>query len=367
MKRVFYYLIVAATLTMTAVACSSGNDDPIDPNPDTPDQTDPVKKQMGVYVLNSGKMGSNNSELTYYIPSTKEVSTNVFELANNKKMGDTANDMIIYGSKIYIAVNGSAVVFVTDLNGKVLKEISVAGETANLMPRRLEAAEGKVYVTYMEGYLGAIDTTTFAVKKVAVGAMPEGVAYANKKLYVAISDGMNWPYGTTVSVLDPSSLTVIKNIEVANNPQTLHVVSDNKMYLVTWGDYGEVPAKLQVINTSTDVVKTIENIIPTNMTIDKTNGIAYILSSVYDSNWNQTISYYKFDINKDSVIGEFIAASEVPNGYCIYADDVTGNVYIGASDYISNGDVYEISKDGKIINKFDTGALNPYCIRFVRN
>lgn len=369
MKKIVYYLIVAASLSLTAVACSSGNDDPIAPGGSDPENNTPQQqvKTDGVFVLNSGKMGSNNSELTYYIPSTKGVSANVFELANGKKMGDTANDMVVYGSKMYIAVTGSAVVFVTDLKGTLLQEVKVAGEGANLSPRRLEAAEGKVYVTYMEGHLGAIDTTSYAVKTVKVGAMPEGVAYTNKKLYVAVSDGMNAPYGKTVAVLDPASLNVTKTIEVVNNPQTFHIVSDRKMYLISWGDYGEIPATLQIINTSTDTVEKLEEVYPTNMTVDRTRGVAYILSSVYDANWNQTITYNIFDIVKDRVVQEFVGSTDIPNGYCIYVNEANGNVYIGTSDYISNGDVYEISKDGNIINKFDTGALNPVCIRFVKN
>lgn len=320
----------------------------------------------GIYVLNSGMMDSNNSELTYFDMLTGEVAANVFMSANGKRLGDSGNDMLVYGSKMYIAVTGSAVVFVTDLKGKIIKEIAVNGDQSNLSPRQMTAANGKVYVTYMEGYVGAIDTASFAVAKAQVGPYPEGIAYSYNKLYVAITDGNNYPhFENKVQILDPNSLAIKKELEVAYNPQTFHIAADNAMYLVCWGDYGANPASLHKINPYTDEVTAIEKVVPTNMTIGA-NGKAYILSSVYDENWNQSIRYYIYDLKNDAIEGELIPSDQLPNGYCIQADTQSGNVFVGASDYVSNGDMYILSPDGKILAKFDTGAINPYKVCFIR-
>lgn len=319
----------------------------------------------GVYILNSGMMDSNNSELTFFNLLTGDVTTNVFMSANGKRLGDSGNDMLVYGSKMYIAVTGSAVVFVTDLKGKIIKEIAVKGEQANLSPRQMTAVEGKVYVTYMEGYVGAIDTVSYNVAKAQVGPYPEGIAYAAGKLYVAITDGNNYPnFQNKVQILDPHSLAIKNELEVAYNPQTFHIASNNAMYLVSWGDYGANPAVLQKINPLTDEVMTIEKVVPTNMTIG-TNGKAYILSSVYDENWNQTIKYYIYDLQNDGIEGELVGSEEIPNGYCIQADPQSGNIYIGTSDYVSNGDIYVLAPDGNVLTKFDTGAINPYKVCFI--
>ena len=363
MKRFTFCLLAAALMAFTAVSCS--DDEPYIDEPGNGDGPAYEESTVGLFVLNSGKMGNNNAALSYYDFATKQVSTGVFEVANGKKLGDTGNSMVVYGKKMYIAVTNSAMIFVTDLKGNLLKEITVAGESANMSPRQLAKVDGKVYVSFMEGYVGAIDTASLSVKTVKVGPMPEGMAYSNKKVYVANSDGYNWPYGKTVSVIDPTSFTVTKTLEVSNNPQTLHVAANNTLYLICWGDYGDVPAKLQKINTSNDVVTTVEDVVPTNMTVGK-DGIAYILSSVYDADWNQTITYYTFDTAKGKITGEFVSSADVPNGYCISADDLTGNVYIGTSDYVNNGDVYIIAPDGQIINKFDTGAMNPIAICPIR-
>ncbi len=362
MKKYFNGLLFAMTVLLCAVSCF--DDMVVEPDVDV----DPTT--TGVYILNSGMMDSNNSELTYFDILTGEVSTNVFAAANGgRRLGDSGNDFLIYGEKMYIALTGSAVVFVTDLKGKLIEEIKVKGEKSDLCPRQMTAVGGKVYVTYLEGYVGAIDTASFNVVKAQVGPYPEGIeyAYATNKLYVAITDGNNYPYfANKIQILDPYSLAIKGEIDVAYNPQTFHIAADDAIYLVSWGDYGANPAALQKINPYTDEVTTIDGVAPTNMTIGA-NGKAYILSSVYDENWNQAIKYYKYDLATDRIEGELVSSEEVPNGYCIKADKMSGNVFIGTSDYVSNGDIYMVSPAGEILLKFDTGAINPHKIWFANN
>ncbi len=347
-----------AVIAFGAASCDRGTDGP-EP------ETEP--SLAGVYILNSGKWGSNNAEITHYDPVSGTVSTNVFELANGKKMGDTGNDMLIYGSKLYIAMSGSALVFVTDMQGKILAEVVAKGDGSNYSPRQMTAANGKVYVSYMEGYVGAIDTTSYAVKTAAVGPYPEGLACVNGKLYVAITDGNNYPnYANKVQVLDPATLAVKKEIEVAHNPQTFHYAGNNMMYLVTKGNYADIPAKLQKIDVSTDKVTDIAGIAPTNLALGNSDK-GYILSTVYDENWNPVTKFYVFDIASDKIDGELVSPELVPDGYCINTDPVTGNIYIGSSDYINNGDMYIVSPAGEVLKKFDTGAINPYVVCFARN
>jgi hypothetical protein len=349
MKSVKNKLIMFAMLAATLLAsCSKDDTVPVEV----------VKKTTGIYLLNSGKMGNNNASLSYYDFTSKKVTSNLFASLNGKKIGDTGNDMVIYGGKMYIGVTNSSIIFVTDLSGKLLKEITVKGEKANLSPRHFSTVGGKVYVSYFEGYAGQIDTTTFNVNTVKVGAMPEGIFYISGKVYVANSDGYNFPYGTTVSVLNAATMKVTKEINVANNPQTFHLDSDGELYLISWGDYGKIPASLQKINPSTDAVTPIKEVVPTNMAIGKDNK-AYIISSVYDANWKQTIKYYLFDTKTDKVVKEFVSSDVVKNGYCIFTDPTNGYVYIGCSDYVSNGDMYIFMPDGTLVEKFDTGGLNP--------
>ena len=362
MRRSLFY---ALCLVMTLLGAASCSDEEL--------YTGIAPYTSDVYILNSGMMDSNNSELTFFNPLAQEVATNVFSLANGgKKLGDSANDMVVYGSKLYIAVTGSAVVFVTDFNGKIIEEVTVKGENANLSPRQMTVGNGKVFVTYMEGYVGAIDTVSFNVKTVKTGPFPEGILFSKNKnkLYVAITDGNNYPnFANRVEVLNSRDLEKIGEIETGYNPQTFHYCGDGKIYLVCWGDYGAEPAKLQIIDEYTDQITTVEGVTPTNMAIGPVRG--YILSSVYDENWNQTIKYYIYNYVKDEIEGELISSEAIPNGYCIFVDPIEGFVYIGSSDYVNNGDMYVVShyvgKEAQIVYKFDTGAINPIKVCFNGN
>lgn len=77
----------------------------------------------GVYVLNSGNKGNNNSSLSFYDFETKKVEADIFKKVNGRGLGDTANDILVYGSKAYIAVTNSNTIEVTDLQGKSLNKL----------------------------------------------------------------------------------------------------------------------------------------------------------------------------------------------------------------------------------------------------
>ena len=68
-------------------------------------------------------MGSNNAGLSCFNLNTLTMTVDTFMNVNEKGLGDTANDMIVYGSKMYIAVYGSSIIEVTDLSGKSIKQI----------------------------------------------------------------------------------------------------------------------------------------------------------------------------------------------------------------------------------------------------
>ncbi|MEG0519291.1 MAG: hypothetical protein RR555_10570 [Bacteroidales bacterium] len=365
MKRKFLMMACAA-LVIGITSCSKD-----DPTPDPIPQT-----TVGAYVLNGGKFGSNNSSLTYFNPATKEATYNVFSTKNGKKLGDSGQDMAIYGSKMYINVYNSGVIFVTDKQAKIIKEIQIKEYKA---PRSVIAYNGKIYVTYYEGALAQIDTTTFEVKTVKVGANPEALKAANGKIYVANSGGMNTPLGNTVSVVDPIAFKVLKDIKVADNPTMLQADSQGDIYVISMGNYYDVPPTFQRIDAKTDVVSAMEVSIvnaegkkvilpvPSYMAMGA-NDKLYIVSGENDATWLLQGKIYTLNAATEKVEGELIQdGTVVKNMYYLSADKVSGNIYAGSSDYKTNGDMYVFSPDGKLIQKFDTGGINPIGVYFLTN
>ena len=63
----------------------------------------------GAYVLNNGAWGENNATISRYDPSAKTITARAFQKANGSALGDLGQDIIPFGEKLFIAVNGSKV------------------------------------------------------------------------------------------------------------------------------------------------------------------------------------------------------------------------------------------------------------------
>lgn len=91
-----------------------------------PSGLNPVKAVVSsnvCYVLNSGDSKNSNSSLTMCDLTTGDVEQNYFKLQNGRSLGNTANDIIVYGSKMYIAVSGESTIEVVSLDVSSIKQI----------------------------------------------------------------------------------------------------------------------------------------------------------------------------------------------------------------------------------------------------
>ncbi|MDR3061206.1 MAG: hypothetical protein LBU57_03715 [Dysgonamonadaceae bacterium] len=332
-----------------------------DPKPE------PSVAKEGAYILNSGVWGSNDSEISYYDFATQNVKNNVYFTQNSTLLGDTGNDIIIYGSKMYCAVTISGKIIVMDKNGKLIKNIQSEGSYFQ-EPRHFAVFEGKVYVTFKDGYVARIDTTSLTIEKqVKVGKNPEQLAVANRKLYVANSSGDNWQngYDKTVSVISVDNFSVLKTLEVVPNPVKVQVDAQGDVYVASFYDYNANGA-LQRIDSKTDVVTKIDgfsSIVNFSQVYDDK---MYIIQTEYGESTVTSCSV--FDVKNEKILkNQFITdgTTLIAPG-CISVEPVSGNVYIGDSPtYTGNGDVYIFSPEGKLLKKIDSGGKNPVRICFV--
>ena len=103
-------------------------------------------------VLNEGLFQHNNSTLTYFNWNTHQQHDNIFEAKNGWGMGDTGNDMGIYGEKLFIVMNNSHVVHVLNRHsGRLLEQIHLHENGIGASPRNLAFFQGKVYVSACNG------------------------------------------------------------------------------------------------------------------------------------------------------------------------------------------------------------------------
>jgi len=347
--------ILLATVSLTLILASCHKDKKI--TPVTPVVT------TGLYVLNQGLFNDNNSTLSFYSYSTKQVTPDIFSSANSRGLGDTGNDIEIYGSKTYVVINISSTIEVINTKtAKSVAQIKLFNGTKAREPRNVVFYKGNAYVTSYDGTVAVIDTAALTVSKyIIVGRNPEQLAVANGKLYVANSGGLDFPnYDKTVSVIDLGTQTVTKTLTVVVNPQ--NVVADNygHVYVLSAGDYTAAnPSSLAIIDDNTDTVTSQTNFDGSGMTIQGDN-IYFITSAgkieIYDAK-TQTVSNANF-VSDGTVI---------TTPYSVNADASTGEVFVtDAKDYTSNGTLFAFDKTGKKEYSVTVG-INPGKIALVKN
>lgn len=355
-KWIFRSMLIAL-LAIGFTACSDDDD----PKPEIEKE---FWEKEGAYVLSAGSNGKNNAVLGYYLTNEKKYQ-DIFEAANEGlKLGDTGNSMLIYGSKIYIAVSESKVIMVTDLKGKKINSYTLSKDPTKDKPRHFAADNGFVYASFFSGYVAKIDTTgtTSIVADVQVGRYPEQLKATNGKLYVANSGGLDFDtplgYDKTVSVVDLKTFKEDKKIEVVLNPEQIQVDKQGNIYVLSKGNYGDIPNTLQKIDGSTHKVTTITN--ATYMAINEDQTKLYAVYNQYDANWQATTTFFSYDFNKAEVNTNSLITdgTTIEKFTSLSVNPANGDIYVTTSDYQTSGDVFIFSKDGKKKNKF-SADLNP--------
>lgn len=331
------------------------------PGCDRTEDNDAVYGTGSTFVLNNGKWGDNNANIGIYDPQTRTFVPDAFLSQNGLMLGDLAQDIMRVEDEVYIAVNGSRTVFVTDNSLKIKRQLNAESGGNRLSPRYMTSGGGKVYVTYYEGYLGEIDPSRdYSIRVTKVGRSPEGLAYSDGHIYVANSGGADYPdYDRTVSVVDAASFCEVSKIDVNVNPELVFADKSGRyVFVSSIGDYAGNPAMLQRIDLNDGSVADLDYNI-SKMHYNPDTDMLYILAGEYDSSWNLNGKIYLHNVATDNAEGEFIKdGTTIPNAYSISAA-ADGYVYVGTSDYISTGDMYVFKPDGTLHDRFDTNGLNP--------
>lgn len=321
------------------------------------------------YILNSGSFKKNNATLSGYNPQDTTVTTNYFERQNGgANLGDTGQSLFIFGNKMYIGMYGSKCIYVTDLTGKLISTISQAEGLTTISPRSFTSDDNYVYVSLFEGYLARINPTTDTIDKtIYVGSNPEGVAIAHNKIYVSISNGMQYPnYDNKVRVVDPNSFSTIDSIVVRVNPGPMASDGNDNLFVISLGNYDSIKGLLQRINED-HTVDSIAN--ATMMAIGHDKKSLYFVYSPYGGS-EKVFGIYDVT-NKNVSSSQFLSSSQSDNitssPYSLSANPYNETLYLFTSNYSSEGTMYEITPSKQSINKsIRTGGINPMGIYFFR-
>jgi len=361
-KMIKYFLHISIlTLIILIASCDDMHD-----KLRTEDEL-PVTEATRIFVLSEGLINLNNSSLAMYDFSVGAKSSDYFLAANKRGLGDTANDMGLYGSKLYVVVNVSSQIEVLDAGtGLSLKQIPLFnGQGMARQPRNIDFHGGKAYVCSFDGTVAKIDTATLQIEGlVNCGKNPDGICIANGKIYVSNSGGLNFPnYDNTVSVVDIASFQEIKKIPVGLNPYQIASDSQGDVYVVTRGDYGNTTYHFHRISSVTDdVVEDFDDLGLLNFTIH--NDTAYMYHYDYSTGRNQIMT---FDCKTETLITDrFITdGTTLTTPFGIDVNPINGDVCItDARSYLTWGDVLCFNKMGQLKFRLKEVGLNPNKVVF---
>ena len=367
-----YLLGLAVLLMGTAVmtSCSDDNDGP---------ETYLQEYSTGAYVVNSGNMHNKiESSLTAIDYASSTATQGVFKAANGRTLGNIANDGIVYGNKIYLAVDKENTIEVIDkTTKKSIKQINTTellGNAEGADPRHIIADGGKVYFTTYGGYVAAVDTTDFALqKKWQVGSYPEGLVIGKGNLYVANSN-----YGAgggNISCINLSNDNVeTKNIEGVNNPTSIYYaagllyVLDNQYYDASFNAYGENSLRTvefaqgtsqKVADGNYAACVTTGAATTARTSVEKVRPHFFVLNAPYGG--TPSVSVFVAGITQPQPM----TLSEMPVSPCgIFADPLNGHIFVlsyrlgdsGYADYNGNGYVVEYDSAGQKLHEYETGV-----------
>lgn len=323
-----------------------------------------------LYILSEGLFNLNNSSLARYSFKNNKLTKNYFKDLNKRGLGDTANDMALYGSKLYIVVNVSSTIEVVDFHtGMSIKQIPMLTDNgSSRQPRHIAFHENKAYVCSFDGTVARIDTTSLQIESIIkAGRNPENICVQNEKLYVSNSGGLDYSEGVgvdnTVSVIDIASFTEIKKITVGPNPGCILPGPDETVYLATHGNnIADGDFHFVKINSQTDEVEQIYNEKVMNFAIS--GYIAYLYNYNYTT---ETSSIKVFNLKTgETARDNFITdGTKISTPYSIYVNPYSDNIYITeAYSYTITGDVLCFNQNGQLLFRLNRVGLNPNTVIF---
>ena len=322
------------------------------------------------YILNEGLWGANNANITkFYANYNVGTLTDEYLAINGKQMGDVANAMIEENNSIYVLLNGSK--YVARLNEFTQEQARYTFPENEGEPRCMDVEDNFIYVTQYGGQVSKINIKDMSLAGTFhKGDNLEGIVEKDGKLYVANSyKGLN-DFNQEVFVVNAKTMALENTLQVVLNPTKIQEI-DDKIYLISQGNYKDIPGALQVFDNEKGTFIPILNNV-TKIT-EGNNGLIYGVSSITD--WNTDPASYVhtfFTYNpKNNKVDQTSFLQDVPsslsNGaiYLLEVDENNGFIYVGTSDYVNTGTIYQFDKSGKLFRSFDSGGINPSAMIFM--
>jgi hypothetical protein len=353
-KSLLFSLLCVLAISFSYTSCSSNDDDDLIDSGSTLNLP-----RTRAYFLNEGSYDMNNSGITFYAPNKDHDKVNDIYMTQNKKgLGDTGQDMIEHDNNIYVVVYGSSLL--VKLNSACVEQNRLAFSESDGQPRYITEGGGKLYVTLYSGKVAKIDPKELKIEGyVTVGSNPEKIIENDGFLYVVNS---GWGSGKTLSVINVAEFKLTKTIEIATNPFKVFE-SEDQIFVLAYGASYPDPYTypVQKVDIATGNTTIIAN--ATNMC--EHNGTIYFVYSETDWNtYQSTNTFFSYNVktgalNNNSFLTDMPSELASATINMMVVNPENGELYIGTSDYTTNGDIYRFNANKKFVEKFESGGISP--------
>ncbi|MBR5385437.1 MAG: PQQ-like beta-propeller repeat protein [Bacteroidales bacterium] len=337
------------------------------------DQTTPLYK---LFVVNEGQMGTNNASVDFLrFKDGKYVLNSYSQMNDGAALGDVANDCKIYLNSVWVPVTNSGILEVFS----AVNEIKIASITIP-SPRNVAFYGSYAYVTSYAGAVYGGENRLGALYKVdlnngqtagniEVGYQPEGIAAGeNGHLYVANSGGYTAGYDNRLSIINATTFSVEKDIEVAPNLKEVFYDYDNDLVWVTsMGNFNDVHSGIYAINALNGTLLANDEDLAAVRYSCATfpyDGYLYVIGNDNEYDWTGEPAYNLYKINSSTrtvekkvsfSTSEFGDNHIAPYGICV--NPLDGTIYISdAGDYKTPGKVVCYDKNLNFQWETNTGV-----------
>lgn len=345
----FFKILSACMLMVLTYSCS--NESILD----TPQQVNNDRSQLTratgssswsyVYVLSEGVWHeAGNSEpgaITLW-----EKGTSDYTLKKTIFVGDTGNDMLLIGDKIYCAVSGhdlnsndgKILIFDTTGNNLILQDSIIITDPVDTlrrgMPRHLATDDSRLYVSLYSGAVASVNLSNYSDIKTATltGTYSEGICIVGSDLYICNSGrpgDTQAGNGNTISVLSKELTGTEISIEIPMNPKDIKLDANGDIYFNVLGEYAMNAALYKLEDrTCTSVMSKVSG-----FDIDKEQQAIYTV----DMDWSTyTTIMKKWDIEaqQESVFATDpgymfgFSVTIAPDGKVCYGQTMSDMLYI---------------------------------------
>lgn len=309
----------------------------------------------GVFITNEGPFNTGTGTVSFYNRQTGEVSNNIFEVVNNRPLGNIVQSIEVHNNKVYIVVNNAAKVEVVNV-----ADFVSTGVIENVGSPRFFTGidEHKGYLTDWNSGIKVInlDSNTVSSTIGTGGNGAEQMKLIGNEIFVANLGGFG--NDSTVSSINTSGDVLTATIAVGHRPQSLSVDANGKLWVLCSGyqdwvnPVNDTPGKLVRLNPAT---KTVE------LTLVFPSNSDHPLSLI--ANAAKNTLYYSLN---NGVFEIDINATQLPSSalinrsfYNTGIDPVSGYLFgTNPLDYVQDGYVsrYDLST-GNLIDSLHVGVI----------